>query len=234
MSNKDTKNALSALQKLENQIDNNINLELSDEIPHEHFTDLNVEKNDNGKSRVWVMLLYPDNEQHGKILETIYTDFVAIGALHDQDVTRDGIKVKDHIHIVLYFTSPVYKSHITQKYDFYPEIDKWVHKRSDLKKQVRYLLHKDTPSKYQYPETYLEGNVQRFQKYFDKDGYESSELVTIINIIRQYEFESLADLILFVCDNGLYSTYRRNAYTVNLLYSEDKMKRRDEKRHDLA
>lgn len=212
------------LKTLQDTVDNNLNLAISDEIPHEAFTNPQLEKSDSGKGRVWVMMLYPDNEYHAKILETVYTDFVAIGAMHDQDVDRNGRKIKDHVHIVLYFTSPVYKSHITQKYNFYPEIDRWVHKRSEVKRHVRYLLHKDTPSKYQYPESYLEGNVERFAKYFDADGYECSQVVSIINLIERVEFDNLGDLVKCLCENNLYATYRRSAYTFNLIYSERKSK----------
>ena len=218
MNNLDISKIAEGIKQLENNIDNNINLELIDEIPHESFTDPRLDKSDNGKSRVWVMLLYPDNEYHAKILETVFTDFVSVGALHDNDYSKDGKKTKDHYHIVLYFTSPVYKTHITSKYGFYDKISDFVHKRSDVKKQVRYLLHADTPSKHQYPATYLEGNTERFQKYFDKDGYEASELVTIINMARSDEFPTLADFVIFICENNLYATYRRNAYTVNMIY----------------
>ena len=50
MNNLDILKIADGIKQLENNIDNNINLELSDEIPHESFADPRLDKSDNGKS----------------------------------------------------------------------------------------------------------------------------------------------------------------------------------------
>lgn len=174
----------------------------------------------NEKSRIWVMLLYPDNEVHSEILKTVFKDFVCIGALHDSDVNGNGEKKKEHYHIVFYFTSAVYASHILDKY---PKLEsRFLRIRKDIKAQVRYLLHLDSPSKHQYPKSYLEGSVERFYKYIDNDELETDNVLKIVDLILDKQPYTYAELLRLMCDNGYYSTYRRNAYTFNKLFEEQK------------
>ena len=213
------------IEKLQQKVEDSIEKEKGDPLSVDDFT--HVDTSDHEKSRVWCMLLYPDNEVHAQVLKTVFSDFVAIGALHDQDIGKDGNKVKDHYHIVLYFTSPVRKATIRNQYPALEE--RFYHSRKDVKVQVRYLLHMDSPSKYQYPISYLEGNIERFGKYVDGEQYECSQVEQIIKIIKQTNGCDLADLILMFCDHNLYSTYRRNAYTFNLIYSQVNQNKKSDK-----
>lgn len=211
------KNPSDVLRELSRKIEENLYTPFS--------SDDDIDLNNKGhpkneKSRIWVMLLYPDNEVHAEILKTVFTDFVCIGALHDCDVMRNGEKKKEHYHIVFYFTSAVYASHILDKY---PKLEsRFLRIRKDIKAQVRYLLHLDSPSKYQYPKSYLEGSVERFYKYIDNDELETDNVKKIIDIILDKHPWTYAELLRLMCDNGFYSTYRRNAYTFNKLFEEQK------------
>ena len=206
-----------ALKMLKEQIDENQSTPVSAEnVDVENKVRGSPPK---GKSRVWVMLLYPDNEDHAKILETVYNDFVCIGCLHDADTDKNGKALKPHYHLVFYFPSAVYASHIL---DVYKNLEpRFLYARKDIKVQIRYLLHLDSPSKHQYSRTQLEGHTERFGKYIDALQIETEQVLKIIELIENLKPTNLADLLRLVCDNGLYATYRRNAYTFNTILSQN-------------
>lgn len=205
-----------ALKKLKSQIEaNQISPVSSCDVP---FTDKTRGSPMQGKSRIWVMLLYPDNDEHAKILDTVFDDFVCIGCLHDEDKNSQGEVVKPHYHLVFYFPSAVYASHIL---DVYRSLEpRFLYARKDIKVQVRYLLHLDSPSKFQYPKTKLEGHIERFSKYIDSEQLETEQVIKIIELIENIKPSNISDLLRLICDNGLYATYRRNAYTFNLILSQ--------------
>lgn len=209
--------AIENLEKLKQQVEINLAEPLSsDDIPFEEKSKGIVPQI---KSRCWAMLLYPDNEYHSQILARVFNDFVCIGALHDSDINKQGLPVKDHYHIVFYFPSAVYASHILGLYsELHP---RFLQPRKDVKIQVRYLLHLDSPSKYLYPMSYLEGHVKQFEKYIDKDVSEAKQVIQIIELIETQEIKDLSVLVRLVCDNGLYATYRRNAWTFNTIMSNN-------------
>lgn len=214
--------AFLALEMLKSQVEINLSEPISNEtVPLEckkKFTPPNI------KSRCWVMLLYPDNEDHVKIHDVIYDKFVCIGALHDSDLNAKGQKVKDHWHIVFYFPSAVYASHILNEF---PDLEpRFCLPRKDVKTQARYLLHLDSPSKHQYKYQYLEGHIDAFQKYIDKESSESKQVIALIDAIESGMFSCLADLIRYACDNSLYGTYRRNAWSFNTILSQNIEKRK--------
>ena len=220
-------NVVNALKKLQDDIEKNeetLFLDLSAPLSSEDVSECSegVDKISGIRSRVWAMLLYPDNIYHQKVLQTVFQDFSCIGALHDSDTDINGQLKKEHYHIVFYFPSAVYSSHILSKY---PELEpRFLLPRKDIKTQVRYLLHLDSPSKHLYPETYLEGAVERFQKYINKETLETTQVIAICDLIESQRPTELVELVRMVCDNGLYSTYRRNAYTFNTIMAQTLMR----------
>ena len=209
------------LKKLQNTIEDNIQEELDSNITSGEF-EFYDSPADKGKSRTWIMLLYPDNEDHQKIITEIPKDFPsAVWCSHDCDVNTDtGELKKEHIHYVLYFPNDVYKTHITKKYAWYAEIDRWVKPAKNIRKRVRYLLHADDPDKYQYPIEALEGNVEHYIKYFDSKSKEKSDVTKILFLIKYQTPFSLMDMVQKINDMDCYDTYRRAAYTFNALLKE--------------
>lgn len=177
-----------------------------------------------GKSRVWLMLLYPDCEEHKKIIEQIPTLFPsAVWINHDSDLTPDGKKKKEHIHYVIYMPNEVYKSNITKHFLWYADIDRFVIGAKDIKKRIRYLLHIDHPDKYQYPIAYLEGNVQPYLKYIDKEKIETEQAMSIILYLKHHTPWTRAEMIKDIIEMGCYSTFRRNAYMFTQVLDEQQM-----------
>lgn len=209
------------LQQLVGTIEDNIPKTLDQNLTAGEF-EFYDSPEDKGKTRTWIMLLYPDNEDHQKIIADIPKDFPsAIWAVHDSDMNPDtGELKKEHIHYVLYFPNDVYKTHITKKYAWYAEIDRWVKPAKSIRARVRYLLHADDPDKYQYPIETLEGNVQAYRKYFDSKAKEQADVNAIMLLLKYETPFTYTDLLQKINDKGLYDTYRRGAYLFNLVYKE--------------
>lgn len=177
----------------------------------------------NKKSRCWAMLLYPDCEEHQQILNVIFDIFNCIGIKHDKDVDTNGELKKEHYHILFYFPSAVYNSHILDKLPSLEE--RFLQPKSDIRLQTRYLLHLDSPSKYLYSKSDLLGHVDKFQKYLDKEQDENEKVLRILDLIENTYSITLTGLLKEICSNNLYSEYRRNSYTFNKIFYE-KLKER--------
>ena len=177
----------------------------------------------NMKSRCWVMLLYPDCLEHQAILDVVFEKFNCVGVLHDRDVDANGELKKAHYHILFYFPSAVYSSHILSDL---PHLDeRFLEPKSDIRIQTRYLLHLDSPSKYLYAKSDLLGHIEKFQKYLDKEQDENEKVLRILETIENTYSITLSGLIKDICSNNLYSEYRRNSYTFNRIFYE-KLKER--------
>ena len=171
------------------------------------------------KSRCWVMLLYPDCLEHQAVLDVVFEKFNCIGVLHDRDVLETGELKKAHYHILFYFPSAVYSSHILSDL---PQLeDRFLQPKSDIRIQTRYLLHLDSPSKYLYSKSDLLGHVDKFQKYLDKEQDENEKVLRILDVIENTYATTLTGLLKDICSNNLYSVYRRNSYTFNKIFYEN-------------
>lgn len=177
----------------------------------------------NLKSRCWVMLLYPDCKEHQQILNVVFDVFNCIGIKHDKDVDANGELKKEHYHILFYFPSAVYISHILSELP--PIEERFLQPRSDIRLQVRYLLHLDSPSKFLYNQDELLGNIEKYKKYLDKEQDENDKVLRILDIIDETSSCTLTNLLREICKNNLYSEYRRNSYTFNMIFN-DKLKER--------
>lgn len=211
--------AIQNLKKLDQMISDNIEFTLDRDLSEDEIE--RAPPNYNGKTRVWLLMLYPDCPEHVKIMEQIPKDFPqAIWAVHDMDVKETGELKKEHVHYVLYFSSAVFKTHITSKYDWYEDIDRFVRPASIIKKRVRYLLHYDDPDKFQYPIQYLEGNVKAFLKYFNGEQKETDDAQKILLLIKYSTPYDQYDLLQKVIDMNCYATYRRGYAMYNNIFRE--------------
>lgn len=218
MEKKKVKKISNDIEALKSQVENNIDEAINKDLEPGEFEEYET-KQEHRKSRLWIMLLYPDNPDHQKIIEDLPKRFSnAIWSCHDSDLNEDGKPLKEHIHVVLYFSNEVYKSRITNPFAWYFDINRFVKIAKDVKKRTRYLLHLDDPDKYQYPMDYLEGNVEAYIKYFDKEKKEASDVTRILMLIKYHLPYSLLEFVQMMADEGLYSTYRRNSSTFNSLY----------------
>ena len=155
-------------------------------------------------------------------MEEIPTQFPsAVWITHDCDVNPEtGEQNKEHVHYVIYFTNESYKSRITKSFQWYKDINRFVKPAKDLRDRIRYLLHLDNPDKYQYPVSYLCGNVEAYKKYVDAKKTEEEDVQKILLLLKYKTPNSITDLLQQVIDMGVYATYRRNSYVFNQILAE--------------
>lgn len=100
-------------------------------------------------------------------------------AYHDKDVNSDGTPKEPHTHVILYTYSAKTTSAIIKNFDRFsreyyndgtPQ-NTLCEIANDVVSLWRYLIHKDDPDKYQYPETIRKtDSLDYWQKYEKTDG----------------------------------------------------------------
>lgn len=160
-----------------------------------------------GRSRTWMILLYPDNEIHKQVLEETLPelDWNYAGRIHDSD---EGIK--EHHHVVVVFKDGRKKADIAK--DLGIEM-RWLRAWDKQKKALRYLCHKDNPEKYQYnPEgiygTLAEKAISQCSKGDSLSEAQSiKEVLTLLNEIEG--FVSYSFFLGLLNERGLFAVFRR-------------------------
>ena len=87
-----------------------------------------------------------------------------------------------------------------------------------FKRSIRYLIHKDSPSKYQYDQDKIFSSFD-LTKYFD-DDYSNNMLDDIVDFIFSADCVNYASLYRFCSEKGIQSVLTRNFAVINTLYRE--------------
>lgn len=174
------------------------------------------------------LILYDIEEVYNSIEISKKLGFDYAYIYHDKDLKDDLSDFKKaHYHFQVYAKN--------QK-----EIDKWceifsinsarVQKIENKIKAIRYLIHADNNEKYQYELINLNSSFSVL-KYFDKlINDESCEIDLIFTYIYyQKKYVSTKELIDYVLENNIWSTFRRNYSIIrdliiehNLLFTKSK------------
>ena len=181
---------------------------------------------DNPRSRCWCAVLYPEDESHWNcmsILEQNGYTYAAI--LHDKDTWEDsdnghvaGELKKPHWHIVLYFKNPRYLNAIADELGITPNYLEVCRNRDS---SLLYLVHDGYPEKYQYDVDEVFGSLTPNLEKLLLCEDEGERVKTIIKIIDSVPARlSYRQLLLKVCDNGLYGDFRRMGSGVKYLLDE--------------
>lgn len=172
--------------------------------------------------RSFLGILYPDAENYNcdevlDRLKSFFPDWAYI--VHDSDVNEEGELKKPHIHWVgrrsactLDFVASSLKI---------PEND--IEFCRKFKRSIRYLVHKDSPSKFQYEVDKIETSFDLFQ-YFD-DDYSNNMLDEIVDFIFSSECTSFASLYGFCSRKGIQYILTRNFALIHTLFRERMNKR---------
>lgn len=167
-----------------------------------------------GRSRTWMILLYPDNEEHKAVLDGRLSelDWNYAGRVHDQEG-------KEHHHVVVLFKDGRKNADIAADLG----IDKrWLRAWDRQKKALRYLCHRDNPEKYQYSTDGIYGTIAEKAVAACAKGNELSESQSVQEIIRMLDeqegFISYGVFLHVVAEKGLFSVFRRmGVFGVRLL-----------------
>ena len=166
---------------------------------------------DKYRSRVHMLLLYPDNEIHCQAVEKIKQSYDYAMILHNRDVTELGELKKEHWHVVLRFKQAVWSSAICKELVIENQFIEDV-KRFD--NAIQYLIHYNDSNKTQYTVDEVTGNLkQRLIESINKvEKSEGEKVIELIDYIDQTQRRiSIKEFSSYCAENGCWSEFRRSA-----------------------
>lgn len=160
----------------------------------------------------WELILYPDSESydHFQVLECIEEKVLEYAYIfHDKDIKEDGTPKKPHYHVYLSFGADnprtkefvLYLAGLPAGYTGIKYVRSW-------KKAIRYLLHLDDPSKFQYDPADVISNFD-VSTYFKKQD-DDLQAMKIYNYIKNSRSPpSVQSVLSWSLENGCYAAFRR-------------------------
>ncbi len=186
-----------------------------------------------GRSRTWMLLLYPDNEEHSAVLDgkLAELDWNYAGRIHDMEG-------KPHHHVVVLFKDGRKKADVAADLG----IDKrWLRAWDRKKKAFRYLCHRDNPEKYQYAPDGIYGTIaeQAVSACSKSDAMsEGQAFGEISKALDEFEGHiSYKQFYLVMADRGLFPVFRRlGVMGIKLIdeHNDEYAKQVELERHRLA
>lgn len=176
----------------------------------------NINNSPDKKRRVWFIELYPDSTTYNcsDLINVVksFPEWAII--LHDKDVKPDGELKKPHYHCVVR-TSPALLSTILNKF---PGLaSNFIEFSHEFQWCVRYLIHLDDVSKYQYQKEAVETNIEDIERYWRTQ----SELSYVWHMADMRSSGASWYSILSYCkDNHCYDIFRRNVGIIQLVANE--------------
>lgn len=169
-----------------------------------------------GNSRTWMLLLYPDNAEHKKVMDETLpeSEWDYVGIAH----TEEG---KLHHHIVVILKDTWKLENVANKL----ELDKrWLRCWNSKKKAMRYLCHRDNKEKYQYSTEGLYGPLTDKAIAECNRGDAMDETLGVLKVMQIIEewhgYMRVTDLLSCCCAEGVYSHYRRLGNSIFKLLEE--------------
>lgn len=162
------------------------------------------------RSRVHMLLLYPDNEQHVKALEIITQSYDNAYILHDKDVNEDGEIKKAHWHVIIRTSNPTWSSAICKELSIE---EKFIEQVKKFDNALQYLIHYNDTDKAQYSQEEVKGNLKsRLKESINKqEKSEGEKVVELIEYIENYDgYISMTDFAKYCATNGYWSEFRRS------------------------
>ena len=173
------------------------------------------------RSRKHCLLLYSDNQEHMEALEKIKLMYDCAYILHDKDVVGEsGEILKPHYHIVISTDNQTWNTAIASELGIET---RFLQKLQNEKRALEYLIHWNTPNKYQYDIKEVAGNlVKRLERYLQEEVPESVKVLKIISYIEKTKPKRIKDLVFYCCKENLYDVMRRNANLFIQMMNEEK------------
>ena len=173
------------------------------------------------RSRVHMLLLYPDNELHAEALNKIPKSYDYAMILHDKDTwTEDdekknpyhkaGTFKKPHYHVVLRFNQAKWSTAICKELNIEHNYIEDV-KRFD--NALQYLIHYNDTDKAQYNIEEVQGNLKaKLVESINKvEKSEGEKVVELIEFIKEYDGKlSVTEFASYCAMNGYWSEFRRS------------------------
>lgn len=168
----------------------------------------------NPKSRAFKLNLYREDVTHSHALSLVpdYCDYALIE--HDSDIDDDGQPKKPHVHVFIRFPNPRYLNSVAKDLGI---ASNYIRPCGDSRSFVRYLVHRDSPNKFQYDPKNIVSNIPDFVQEClasDKEKSESDKVLEILELLDNISsFVDTRSFVRLVAKAGLYDVYRRSQYT---------------------
>lgn len=164
------------------------------------------------RSTFWSLNLYPDCEEHAKLVELLKSEFINdfLGILHDRDVTEEGELKKAHWHILFRTDSRCGVDKVSAITGVATHLIEPVHSVGTYKD---YMLHRDIRSrlegkKYVYDSIDFFGNLDYSSNKFDE-----APLWESVNFMSSHGM-STKEIFKDLVSNGHYDFARKNLWLI--------------------
>lgn len=183
---------------------------------------------ENKKYRNFEIILYPENDDHIKILLDIKKRFKYAYILHDKDKKDDGIIKKHHWHMLVFLDNQKTLSAFGKMFHLQDSMN-LIEIVKDKKKAIRYLVHVDNDEKEKYDINDIQTNIDISSYFSNLVSNESIEVDDMIAYVTSYQgYLKYEIFFAYIRGNNLWSTYRRNQYAFNKLVDEHNKEATDE------
>lgn len=171
------------------------------------------------KSRNWKLLLYPDNEYHVNILNYIRKEYSYLCVYHNKDLkdVETGEVKKAHYHVYIVFGGPRWNTSIVDEICSVLGFDvsclaNFIRPVPNESRFLRYLIHKDSPAKFQYDPSNVEGTPDLLERFNDSI-YGDTEIVNDSIFLANYIIDNnICDVMsfhIYALSNGYIKAYDR-------------------------
>lgn len=175
------------------------------------------------RSRLWCVLLYPEDETHIKALDLIRQSFNYVGILHDKDAWTEedekanpehkaGTLKKAHYHLILKFSQARWNTAIADDLGIAPN---YLEQCRSFDSAAIYLVHEGLEDKYQYESEALEGPLVPAVMKLLAPADENGRVLELMKLIQSMEYIEYENLVIKACENGMYGDLRRMGYLVS-------------------
>lgn len=184
------------------------------------------------RSRIWNMILYPEDPLHMKAIEYIRKEFQYVGILHGMDQWTEedekqnpehkaGTFKKPHMHFVIRFTQARWNTSLS---DVLGVPINYMERCRSFDNSAVYLLHEGCDDKYQYDISELEGPLVPSVIKLLENANEDERVIKLVKLISTSGYIHWEDLVIMACNNGLYADLRRMGYILGKIVEEHNLK----------
>lgn len=184
---------------------------------------------DKVKTRTYCMVLYPEEDMsHMFALNKLEKNGYSYCAIdHDKDIYDEfdkcaedklGTPKKKHTHVYLRLKSPRFAEPLAEELGIKPN---YLQVCRDSKSALLYMIHDGYPNKYQYDLESVYGSLRFELSKLLVSEDEGSRVLKILDLLDSMPVPcTYRQLLVAVCNNGLYGDFRRMGSGAKTLLEE--------------
>ena len=174
----------------------------------------NLTLRENIRSHNFEVLIYEDTTDYNfnEVLSIVSSCESYAYIKHDNDTNDDGSLKKTHYHIILHFSNCRTLKTIS---NFLGVPSNYIDSISSLKGAIRYLVHRDHDTKYQYSIDnifYSENFTDKISYAFYNQKNERDILLSMKNYIDSCSILTMSEFFSWCVDNNFEKVYKKYYY----------------------